>query len=49
MKPSIRMRRIFRDSVRMYFAPLVGAVKGIRAEYQRIDREIERNRREENA
>jgi hypothetical protein len=40
MKFLAQVRRIFRDSVRMYFAPLVGAIKGIRAEYARLDREI---------
>jgi len=29
MKPLALVRRIFRDSIRMYFAPLVWAVKGI--------------------
>jgi hypothetical protein len=47
MKLPAMLRRILRDSIRMYFAPLVGAVKGIRAEYLRVDRDIERNRQAE--
>lgn len=47
MKQSIHVRRLMRDSIRMYFAPLTGAFKGIRAELQRADREIERHRRDE--
>jgi hypothetical protein len=31
----------------MYFAPITGAIKGIRAEFNRIDREVESNRRAE--
>lgn len=33
------LRRIFRHSFRMYFAPIVGALKGIHAEYRLIERE----------
>ena len=47
MKSSFHLRRVMRDSIRMYFAPLTGAFKGIRAELQRADREIEHNRRTE--
>ena len=36
------LRRIANDSIRLYFAPLVGAVKGIRDEYRSSDRELER-------
>lgn len=37
-----QIRRIAGDSIRLYFAPLVGAVKGIRDEYRDSIREIER-------
>ena len=47
MRRPIQYRRIFRDSIWMYFAPLAGAIKGIRAEMRRVDREIARNRRSE--
>ena len=41
----LQIRRIFRDSLKLYFAPLTGAYKGIKAELQRVDREIEHDRR----
>ena len=44
MKPSIPVRRVMQDSIRMYFAPLTGAYKGIRAELHRADLEIQRHR-----
>jgi hypothetical protein len=44
MKQLIQVRRVMRDSIRMYFAPLTGAFKGIRAELHRADREAQRNR-----
>jgi hypothetical protein len=44
VKTTIHMRRILRDSIRMYFAPLTGAFKGIRSELQRADREIAQHR-----
>jgi hypothetical protein len=47
MKPLMSARRIMRDSIRVYFAPLVGAFKGIRAELQRTDRLIEQHRMDE--
>lgn len=47
MKQSIPLRRVIRDSIRMYFAPLTGAYKGIRAELHRADRQVERNRNAE--
>lgn len=47
MKQPIQMRRVLRDSIRMYFAPLVGAFKGIRVELNRADREAQRNRNAE--
>lgn len=43
------VKRMFRDSLRRYFAPLTGALRGarraIRAEMRRDDRELERARR----
>lgn len=47
MKTTVHVRRVMRDSIRMYFAPLTGAFKGIRAELQRTDREIARRREAE--
>lgn len=47
MKAKVQVRRVMRDSIRMYFAPLTGAFKGIRAELHRTDREIERRRKAE--
>lgn len=44
---TIHVRRVLRDSLRMYFAPLTGAIKGIRAELERTDREIARHHRAE--
>ncbi len=40
-------RRVARDSLRMYFAPLTGAFKGIRHEWRRLDRELDSRRRDE--
>jgi hypothetical protein len=40
MKTSINIRRVMKDSFRLYFAPLTGAFKGVRAEFRRGDREI---------
>ncbi len=41
--------RMFKDSLRIYFAPLTGAVKGairaVKAEMRRADRERERLKR----
>lgn len=37
---SIDLRRVLKDSVRMYFAPLTGAFNGVRTEVRRTDREI---------
>jgi len=42
---TLQIRRIFRDSLKLYFAPLTGAYKGIKAELRRVDREIARDRR----
>ncbi len=47
MKQQIHVRRLMRDSIRMYFAPLTGAIKGIRAELHRADREVQRHRNAE--
>jgi hypothetical protein len=47
VKTTIHVRRVMRDSIRMYFAPLTGAIKGIRAELHRTDREIEQHRNAE--
>ena len=44
MKSTLHVRRVMRHSIRMYFAPLTGAVKGIRAELSRVDPEVQRNR-----
>jgi len=33
------LRRIIRDSIRVYFAPIVGAVRGVRTEYRAIERD----------
>ena len=44
MKQQTQVRRVMRDSIRMYFAPLTGAFKGVRAEWHRADREVQRNR-----
>lgn len=38
------LRRIWNDSARMFFAPLVGAVSGAVREFQRVHREVERSR-----
>lgn len=35
----IDVRKVFKDSLRLYFAPLVGAVRAVMAEIKRIDRE----------
>ena len=47
MKSQINVRRVFRDSLRMYFAPLTGAFNGIRAELRRTDTEIALHRSQE--
>jgi hypothetical protein len=41
---SQQTRRIVKDSIRMYFAPVTGAYKGIRAELQKIDHDVQRHR-----
>jgi hypothetical protein len=48
MNPSpLPLKRIMRDSIRLYFAPVTGAYRGIKAEFRRIDREIEERRKAE--
>lgn len=47
MTQSVYIRRIMRDSIRMYFAPLIGAFKGISAELRRADMEVQRERNAE--
>lgn len=47
MKSNLNLKRIARDSIRMYFAPLTGAYKGIRDEMRRIDADSNRNRQQE--
>ncbi len=32
------------DTIRLYFAPITGAIKGARLELRRVDREIARER-----
>ena len=44
MKQLMQVRRIMRDSIRVYFAPLTGAFKGIKAELQLVDRYIQQRR-----
>jgi hypothetical protein len=34
----LNLRRIFKNSVRLYFSPLTGAVRGVRRELRRMDR-----------
>lgn len=35
----IDVRKVFLDSLRLYFAPIIGAVSAVRAEIQRRERE----------
>jgi hypothetical protein len=44
MKTSISIRRLVNDSFRTYFAPLVGAVKLVRAAYRRLGQYWKRRR-----
>lgn len=44
MNPTNHFRRIMRDSASLYFAPLVGAIRGIRYEWRRIERDARRCR-----
>jgi len=47
MKASRVIRRMVRDSIRMYFAPLKGAYKGIRDELRLATGEAEQHRKDE--
>lgn len=47
MKTTINVRRVAKDSIRMYFAPLTGAFKGIRDEVRRNDRDIAKRTNED--
>ena len=38
--PPFSWKRVFRQSLRMYFAPLVGAYKGIVREMREVDQEM---------
>lgn len=40
MKLSVGHRKILRDTLRMYFAPLVGAYRAVRSEWLKANREI---------
>jgi len=35
----IDIRKVFKDSLRLYLAPIVGAVRAVMAEIKRFDRE----------
>lgn len=35
----IDVRKVFSDSLRLYFAPLVGAFRAVKAEIKRFERE----------
>ena len=42
MKTTMNIRKIFRNSVRLYFAPLTGAVRAVRYEWRRIEKQHQR-------
>ena len=44
-KPNTDFKRILKSSLRLYFAPLVGAYRQVRFELRRVDRDIRRNQR----
>lgn len=44
MNNATQLRRVFRDSIRLYFAPLTGAFKGISLELKRADRAVQQHR-----
>ena len=44
MKTSISIRRLVKDSICNYFAPLVGAAKLVRAAYKRLGQYWKRRR-----
>lgn len=43
----LNQKQIFLDTVRMYFAPLVGAIRGARREMARVERAIARRKARE--
>ncbi len=43
MKLLALVRSVFQDSARMYIAPLVEAIKGMRAEHQQLGRGMGQN------
>ncbi len=47
MKASISIRRLVKDSIRNYFAPLVGTAKLVRAAYRHLGQYWKRRRQEE--
>ena len=47
MTQPLPLKRILQDSLRLYFAPLTGAYRGIKAEFARLEHEIEQRRRAE--
>ena len=44
---ALYLRSVFKDSVRMYFAPLTWAIKGVRSEFRRSDRELAKRTQQE--
>ncbi len=46
-QPILPVKQILLDSVRLYFAPITGAYRGIKAEFKRLEHEIEQRRRTE--
>lgn len=46
---SLEWRLMFRDSLRLYFAPITGAIKGVRDEWARIDHDIAQRRAQQQA
>lgn len=44
-KTTSSVRQIMKDSLRMYFAPLRGAYRGIKSEIHQVDRDIELRRK----
>jgi len=49
MKTTFNFRRVLRDSVRLYFAPLTGAYKGVRDEVARNDQDSKNRNRQDRA
>ena len=48
MNFSISIWRILRGSILVYFAPLVGAIKGVSGEYRRLEQDRQRRRHGDN-